>query len=111
MGGVWGLSALRRQSSLISKPLSPFFSYPCALFCTFLYLRRSHLFSFHGLRTLRQETGGWGGTPAGCLGMRRGSCSQHAVVPSRYRKTRYMHLKLLAERCCLFFRSFWITDF
>src|SRR2546422_841722 len=33
----------------VSDPLSPVFSHFCALFCTFLHLRKSQIFSFHGI--------------------------------------------------------------
>src|SRR6266481_8823598 len=110
MGGMGGVGSSQATLPYFQTTI-PFFLIPLGRsFAPFRTCGNHNSFLFMELRTLRQETGGVGGTPTGCLGIRRDSCAQHAVVPSRYRKTRYMHLKLPAGRCCLFFRSFLITD-
>src|SRR3989442_7891729 len=49
--------------SLISYPLSPFFSYSCALFCAFLHCAKSQLFSFQALAHSLTKKHGVGAPP------------------------------------------------
>jgi len=48
----------------IHYPLSPLFSYSCALFCTFLHASKTQLFSFQAIpHSLPKNTRGWGTLP------------------------------------------------
>src|SRR5260370_36168571 len=48
MGGV-GVPTPSEIRSPFPQPVFPFFSYSCALFCTFLHSCKTQLFSFHAI--------------------------------------------------------------
>jgi len=52
---------LRQRSSRMPIPcsLSPLFSIPCALFCTFLHSPKTQLFYFQAIPHSLQKNGGW----------------------------------------------------
>jgi hypothetical protein len=52
----------RQRSSRMPLPcsLSPLFSIPCALFCTFLHFQKTQLFYFQAIAHSLQKTGGGG---------------------------------------------------
>src|SRR5216684_8905756 len=105
--GVWGGVGSSQATLPYFQTTIPFFLIPLgALLHLFVLVEITTLFFPWDCALFDKKPGDVGGTPTGCLGIRRDSCAQHAVVPSRYRKTRYMHLKLPAGRCCLFCRSF-----
>ncbi len=71
IGGGEGGAESSEPLSPISYQLSPFFSYPYALFCNFLHffavVKTTTLFFSWDCALFDRKPGGVGGTPTGCL--------------------------------------------